>query len=148
MRSFILVLAVISVIGISSFSLMVGFTDNAISVGTELSPSTFVYAGISYPLGLMAGGGIKVGDLYNLDFGKSANGQEIGTIKIGYGAVADVEVYTFFIGGYGSVFAGPALIFNADFPSINVKTLSYTAVGFSWPSYSLLTMSGGIFYIF
>ncbi|BBJ28647.1 hypothetical protein [Athalassotoga saccharophila] len=147
MKSFILVLAVISIICISSFALMVGFTGGAISVGTELSPSTFIYAGISYPLGIMAGGGMKIGDLYNLDFGKSSTGQEIGSIKIGYGAVADVEVYSF-LGVYGSVFAGPALILNAYFPTVNVKTLSYTAIGFSWPSYSLLTMSGGIFYVF
>ncbi len=132
---------------------MVGFTDGvvsyALSVGTELTSSTFAYAGISLPLGAMIGGGMKLGDLYNFDFGKATNGQEIGMLSIGYGAVADAEIDTFY-GFYPAVFVGPAVILNANLPVVSTKILSYTAVGLGWPltSSPRFSWTTGWFYVF
>jgi len=153
MKIFIVVLFVILVTSMASFALMVGFTDGvvsyALSVGTELNSSTFAYAGISFPLGAMVGGGMKLGDLYNFDFGKAANGQKIGTLNIGYGAVADAEIDAFY-GFYPAVFVGPALILNADFPPVSTRILSYTAVGLGWPltSSPRFSWTTGWFYVF
>jgi len=51
MKSAIVIVLMILAVSVASFALMVGFTDGvvsyAISVGTELTPSTFAYAGFS-----------------------------------------------------------------------------------------------------
>jgi|YelNatPaOPRAMG01_1025707.scaffolds.fasta_scaffold12585_4 hypothetical protein len=153
MKILTVVLMSIFVLSVGSFALMIGFTDGvvsyAISVGTELTPSTFAYAGLSFPLGAMIGGGMKLGDLYNFDFGRATNGQEIGTFNIGYGAVADAEIYAFY-GFYPAIFVGPALIFKADLPVISTKLLSYTAIGLGWPltSSPRFSWATGWFYVF
>lgn len=153
MKMFFAVLLMVLVAGISSFALMIGFTDGvvsyAISVGTELTPSTFAYAGFSFPLGAIIGGGMKLGDLYNFDFGKATNGQEIGTLNIGYGAVADAELDAFY-DFYPAVFVGPAVIVSADLPVVSSKMFSYTAVGLGWPlKYSpRFGWTTGWFYVF
>lgn len=132
---------------------MIGFTDGvstyAISIGAELNPSVFAYAGISFPLGAMVGGGMKLGDIYNFDFGKATNGQEIGTLKVGYGAVADAELEIFY-GLYPTIFVGPAVFLNINLPFISTSALSYTSIGLGWPLTSVprFSWTTGFFYLF
>jgi hypothetical protein len=97
----------------------------------------------------MIGGGMKLGDFYNLDFGKATNGQEIGTLNIGYGAVADAELDAFY-GFYPAVFVGPAVILNANLPFVSSKILSYTAIGLGWPltASPRFSWTTGWFYVF
>ena len=153
MKSAVVVVVMILAISVASFALMIGFTDGvvsyALSVGTELTPSIFAYVGFSFPLGAMIGGGMKLGDLYNFDFGKATNGQEIGNLDIGYGAVADAEIDAFY-GFYPAVFVGPAVILNANLPFISSKILSYTAIGLGWPLQSSprFSWTTGWFYVF
>ncbi len=153
MRIFLAVLLMVLVAGIMSFALMIGFTDGvvsyAISVGMELTPSTFAYAGFSFPLGAMIGGGMKLGDLYNFDFGKATNGQEIGTLNIGYGAIADAELDAFY-GFSPAIFVGPGIILSANLPVVSSRMLSYTAIGLGWPLGHLprFSWTTGWFYVF
>jgi len=154
MRIFLAVLLMVLVAGIMSFALMIGFTDDGyyygIAIGTELTSSTFAYAGFSFPLELTAGGGMKLGDLYNFDFGKATNGQEIGTLNIGYGAIADavLDLHAF----RPAFFVGPGLFFKTDLLMISAKMFSYTALGARFVLNSVhpieFSWTTGWFYVF
>ncbi len=140
---------------------MVGYTYNAvgygaISIGTELSTDTFVYAGISFPLGLVAGGGMKMGTIFTTNLGKTAEGKNIGDLRISWGAVANAGVNFGYYTSFG-VFGGPGIFFdwNSDFIEGNI--LWYTAVGLEFNSYSVLSYNSsnlslgwntGVFYKF
>ncbi len=142
--------------GAVGFGVMVGTVDNpaigwAIAIGTELNSNTFVYGGISFPLGITAGGGMKMGNIYATDLGTTTDNKKIGKLSIDYGAVASGGVALGY-GTYFGVFAGPALFVNWSSDFIEGKVMSYTGVGLSfstWYRSSMsLDLSSGFFYYF
>jgi len=135
-KSLIALAVVTIVVGSVGFGIMIGVTYDiigwgAISLGTELGNNTFAYAGISFPLGLTVGGGMKLGNIYTTDLGTTAENKKIGKLDIGYGAVASGSVE--FWGSYSAfgAFIGPALFINfeSQLPGLMGKVMSYAALG-------------------
>ncbi len=153
MKSVILVGILAVLAGMMSFGIMVGYTSNvtgygALSLGMELNQTTFVYAGISFPLGAAVGGGMKMGKIFETNLGKTKSGKNVGYFKISWGGVANADVN--FSGTIG-VFGGPALLFDWSSDFIEGDVFWYTALGlsvFNAPPYLSLDGSSGIFYKF
>ncbi len=153
-KNLVVLVAILILLGAAGFGIMVGFTYNttgygAISIGTYTNDTTFIYAGLSFPLGMAAGGGMKIGDIYATDLGTTTSGKKIGKLSISWGALgevgADFTIYKTF-----GVFAGPALFFNWDSDFIEGKVMWYTSVGLAFSSLSglYLDTTSGIFYRF
>jgi hypothetical protein len=152
-KSVIAVGIITILIGAMGFGVMVGFTYNttgygAISVGTYLSDTTFVYAGLSFPLGIVGGGGMKLGNIFSTDLGKSSEGKNIGKLSISWGALGSVGVSFAYYTAFGA-FVGPALFFDWNSDFIEGKLMWYTALGLAVSNYGMaLDTSSGIFYRF
>ncbi len=157
MKKSLLTLGILTVLmGALGFGVMIGTVDNpavgwGIAIGTELNSSTFVYGGISFPLGITAGGGMKMGNIYATDLGTTTDNKKIGKLIISYGAVASGGVVLGY-GTYFGVFAGPALFMNWSSDFIEGKIMSYAGVGLSfstrYQSSMKLDFASGFFYYF
>ena len=156
MKKVVIAVGIITIlIGAMGFGVMVGVTYNTtgygdISVGSYLSDTTFVYAGLSFPFGIVGGGGTRLGNIFSTDLGKSSEGKNIGKLSISWGALGSVGVDFFSYHTYFGAFAGPAIFldWNSDF--IKGKLMEYTALGLAISNYDGMKFdtSFGMFYRF
>ncbi len=162
MKKNLVVLAIIAiVVGSMGFGVMIGVTydydtigGGTISLGTEIGNNAFMYGGISFPFGLTAGGGMKLGNIYATDLGTTTENKKIGKLDIGYGAVASAGVEFSYSSIFGA-FAGPALFvnFESQLPGLKGKIMEYTALGpsFKFGEYYFpisFDFTSGLFYYF
>ncbi len=155
MKKSLIALGILTIlVGAVGFSgMMVGFTYNttgygAISIGTDLSDTTFAYAGLSFPLGVVVGGGMRMGTIYSVDMGTSSEGKKIGNLAINWGAVASAGVSFAYYTAFGG-FIGPALIFDWDSDFVEGKIMWYAAIGLAVSNHGMYPdTSSGLFYRF
>ncbi len=154
MKKIIVMASVITILTAAmGFSFMAGFTDvgenSSLSFGTYLNDTTFVYAGLEFPMGITGGGGMTLGKIYTLDL-KTEKGEKVGIFSISWGGVASAGSDFWGIPSFG-MYGGPALFFNwNNINFIKGKLMWYSSFGLSFSTISAFSpaWASGVFYRF
>ncbi len=154
MKKIIVMASVITILTAAmGFSFMVGFTGageySSISLGAYLNDTTFVYAGLEFPMGITGGGGMTLGRIYAIDL-KTEKGERVGNFSISWGGVASAGADFWVIPSFG-MYGGPALFFNwNNINFIKGKIMGYYSFGLSFSTNSAFSPSwaSGVFYCF